>query len=85
LLHCLRLVQSQSETLALVFLDQMGYYRWPAAATDWTAVAPAPPPVAQRTGADGQGANNQQWRLAGALNACTGQVDYKSPIRTATL
>ena len=30
--------------VALVFLDEMGYARWPEPARDWTGRAPAPPP-----------------------------------------
>lgn len=55
----------------LLFLDEMGFCRWPTPAPDWTERAPAPEPVAERAGE-----NNQQWRLIGALNARTGAVDY---------
>ena len=71
LLACLREAAQHPDTVALVFLDEMGYYRWPDAAPDWAPTAPAPRPVAQRGGP-----NNKQWRVVGALNALTGQVDY---------
>jgi len=34
--------------IALVFLDEMGYARWPEPACDWTGRAPASPPLADR-------------------------------------
>lgn len=71
LLACLRAVAQHPDTTALVFLDEMGYYRWPEAAPDWAPAAPAPCPVAERGGP-----NNKQWRVVGALNALTGRVDY---------
>jgi hypothetical protein len=71
LLACLRQAAEQPENVALVFLDEMGYYRWPDAAADWAPKVPAPCPVAQRGGP-----NNKQWRVVGALNALTGRVDY---------
>jgi transposase len=71
LLACLRQTARHPRAAALVFLDEMGYCRWPEAAPDWAPQAPVPPPVA----AHGQ-ATNQQWRIIGALNALTGRVDY---------
>ena len=53
----------------MVFLDQMGYGRWPDAAATWTQEAPAPRRVAERLGS-----NERKWRLIGALNARSGQV-----------
>lgn len=49
-----------------LFLDQMGYYRWPSASPDWMADADGLP-RAEHDGHD----NNQQWRVIDALNACT--------------
>jgi hypothetical protein len=43
LLACLRTTAQQPKTQVLVFLDEMGYYRWPAAADTWALAAPAPP------------------------------------------
>jgi transposase len=57
--------------IEVVFLDEMDYGRWPEAAADWVAQAPAPAPVAGR-----KGNNERKWRLIGALNALTGQVTY---------
>lgn len=50
----------------------MGFRRWPEPGRDWGPIAPAAPPLADR-----QGAPNGLWRLVGALNAVTGQVDYQ--------
>lgn len=66
---CLGQAAQHPKEVVLVFLDEMGYYRWPAPAADWTGQELTP--VAQRGGP-----NNQQWRLIGTRNACTGQVDY---------
>ena len=71
LLACLREAARQPREVALVFLDEMGFYRWPDPAPDWVEAAPAPPPLAAHGAA-----TNQQWRIAGALNALTGRVDY---------
>jgi len=54
-------------SVVAIFLDEMGFSRWPDPAPDWDAV----PPVADR-----RGANNGVWRLIGGLNALTGQVHY---------
>jgi len=54
-----------------LFLDEMGHRRWPEAARDWMAAAPEPVRQAERAGPD-----DQQWRVAGALNAQSGRVDY---------
>jgi hypothetical protein len=53
-------------TSVALFLDEFGYYRWPAPARDWGLQARQ----ASRAG------NNQQWRTVGVLNALTGQVNY---------
>lgn len=66
---CLREAAQQPEEVVLLFLDEMGYTRWPDPALDWGPSAPHPAPVAQRAGG-----NNRQWRIVGALNALTGQV-----------
>ena len=58
-----------SEEIEVVFVDQMGYGRWPEAAAEWTQEAPAPRRVAERFGS-----NERKWRLMGALNAHSGQV-----------
>jgi hypothetical protein len=71
ILQCLREAVQRPGEVVVVFLDEMGYYRWPDAAADWAPAAPAPPPDARRGGP-----NNKQWRIIGALNALTGQLDY---------
>jgi hypothetical protein len=54
-------------SVVAVFLDQMGFTRWPDPAPDWGAEAPV---------ADRRGAKQGQWRLMGTLNPFTGQVTY---------
>jgi transposase len=71
LLACLRATAADPQRQAFVFLDEMGFYRWPTPAADWSPAAPAPSPLACSGGG-----NNRQWRLIGALNALNGQVDY---------
>ena len=72
LLACLREAALHPDEIILVFLDEMGHYRWPEPAADWGPAAPAPVPVAERAGP-----TNKQWRIIGALNALTGQVTYR--------
>jgi transposase len=67
----LKQAASDPQHVVAVFLDEMGYYRWPSASHDWLADAEGFP-RAEHRGHD----NNQQWRVIGALNACTGQVSY---------
>jgi transposase len=55
------------DSVACVFLDEMGFSRWPEPGLDWGA-RPAM--------ADRKGANNGLWRLIGGLNPLTGQVNY---------
>ena len=50
-----------------IFLDEMGYARWPDPGPDYGGPAPL---------ADRRGANNGLWRLIGGLNARTGRLDY---------
>lgn len=69
LLHVLQAAGADSSQVVL-FLDEMGFYRWPEAGRDW--VPDQPIPTLTRTCAD----NNRQWRILGVLNACTGQVNY---------
>jgi len=70
-LDCLQQTAAQPKRIAFLFLDQMGFYRWPEPALTWAPAAPVSAPVA-RSG----GGNNHQWRLIGTLNAINGQVDY---------
>ncbi len=69
-LRCLRAAAHTPTEDVVLFLDEMGYYRWPKATPDWGPAAPAAPPAALCQG------TNTQWRVVGALNAVTGQVDY---------
>jgi transposase len=71
LLECLRDAAAHPGEVELVFLDEMGYYRWPTEGRTWAESAPAPAPRADR-----EGPNNKQWRVIGALNAVSGRVDY---------
>jgi transposase len=71
LLACLRDAAAHPGEVVLVFLDEMGYYRWPAEGPAWAEAAPNPAPLADR-----DGPNNKQWRVIGALNALTGRLDY---------
>ena len=71
LLSCLRDAAAHPSEVVLLFLDEMGYYRWPVGGRSWAAAAPEPLPLADRAGP-----NNKQWRLIGALNALSGRVDY---------
>ena len=71
LYRCLGEAAASAGRVVLVFLDEMGYARWPDPAPDWAASAPAPPPAADRAGGP-----NRLWRVIGALNAVTGRVDF---------
>ena len=55
------------DTVVAVFLDQMGFARWPDPAPDWAGITPV---------ADRKGSKQGLWRTMGALNALTGQVTY---------
>jgi len=67
---CLKQVAKDPQRFALLFLDEMGYYRWPSPARDWLASATGYPL------AEHGDCNNQQWRVIGALNAYTGRISY---------
>ena len=71
IMQCLREAVATPEQVVVVFLDEMGYHRWPDAAPAWAPEAPGPRPCTQAAGG-----NNQQWRIIGALNALTGRLDY---------
>lgn len=72
LLACLREGAAAPDQVVALFLDEMGYTRWPDPAPDWGPVGPAPRPLAERAGS-----KQQLWRVIGALNALTGQVDAR--------
>ena len=69
LLACLPEAAATPDEVVALFLDEVGYPRWPAPAPDWGPLAPAP-----RPGADRAGSKQQLWRVIGALNALPGQV-----------
>ena len=58
--QCLRETAEHPDKAVVLFMDEMGYYRWPSPAADWTLDTDTP--VAQRAGA-----NNQQWRIVEGL------------------
>lgn len=72
LLKCLQTVAQDPERMALVFLDEMGYHRWPEPSPAWMLQAPVPAIETERSETA-----QQQWRIIGAVNALTGQVDYR--------
>ena len=65
--QCLQEAATNPHGCILLFLDEMGYYRWPEPAKDWAEKAPV---------TDRKESKQQQWRLIGVLNALTGQVNY---------
>jgi transposase len=69
--QCLAKAAAHPDEVVMVFLDEMGYYRWPVPTRHWGPAAPAPAAVAKR-----DGPNNKQWRVIGALNALSGRLDY---------
>lgn len=71
LLAYLRQTAQAPERTVFLFMDQMGYYRWPDPGAVWGAAAPAQAPQAER-----HQSKQAQWRLIGVLNALTGQVNY---------
>lgn len=71
MLTCLQEAAQAPDAVVVLFLDEMGYFRWPEAGPDWAEMAPAKAPEAGKAGP-----SNRQQRIIGALNAWTGQVDY---------
>jgi len=69
--RCLHEAAGNPKETTLLFLDEMGYTRWPDPAPTWAAAPPADPPQADR-----QRSNNGLWRVIGGLNAWTGKVTY---------
>ena len=66
---CMQETADHPDTMVLLFMDEMGFYRWPDPAVDWALDTETP--MAFRGGE-----NNRPWRIIGVLNAITGQVDY---------
>jgi len=52
-----------------LFVDEMGFFRWPEPSRDWCEKAPGPIPLADR-----KRSPHGQWRLIAALHAMSGQV-----------
>jgi hypothetical protein len=69
--QCLRAIAAAPECLVLVYMDEMGYTRWPSPAATWAAAGRPSVPVAGRAST-----NNQQWHIIGGVNAWSGQVTY---------
>jgi hypothetical protein len=69
--RCVREAVRWPQEVVVLFLDEMGSYRWPEVAPDWQVVAPGAARQVHKAGP-----TNRQQRLSGALNALTGQVDY---------
>jgi DDE superfamily endonuclease len=69
LLTILRQVAHAPSRFVALFVDEMGFFRWPDPAPDW---GPAPPALAPL--ADRKHAPQGQWRLIGALEGRTGRV-----------
>lgn len=70
LLACLQEAARYPDQVLVLFMDEMGFFRWPDPAPNWMEQAPVPAPVVPC--AD----NNRQWRIIGILNALSGQVNY---------
>lgn len=64
---CLWEARRYPRSVVAVFLDEMGYSRWPDPGPDWGATQPV---------ADRLESKNGLWRVIGSLNALTGQVNY---------
>jgi hypothetical protein len=70
LVACLQQAARHPDPVLVLFMDEMGFFRWPDPAPNWMDQAPLPPsgvPCAD---------NNRQWRIIGMLNAWSGQVNY---------
>lgn len=70
-LACLRQTALAPQRTVCLFLDEMGYGRWPDPGPKWCEAAPVAAPQTDR-----QQTKQAQWRLIGVLNALTGQVNY---------
>jgi len=71
LLGVLREAAARPDTVAALFLDEMGLHRWPEPCRDWAPGAPEPQPVAEHGDE-----TNRQWRIGGALDAVSGRVHH---------
>jgi transposase len=68
LLTLLQTMATDPEHIVVLFLDEMGYQRWPQPAPSFAPQAPTPPPTTQP---DGKEAKH---RIAGMLDAYSGRV-----------
>src|SRR5713101_4725812 len=66
--ECLKQAVLDPRQVVALFLDEMGYYRWPNPSRDWRAATHGSPLSAHGD------CSNQQWRVIGALNARTGRL-----------
>jgi hypothetical protein len=64
---CLRHAARAPEEAVVLFLDEMGFYRWPEVGSDWSDMIPV---------ADRQETKQQKWRLIGAMDATTGEIEH---------
>src|SRR5689334_19910601 len=71
LIECMGEAATMPDRVALVFLAEMGYTRWPEPGPEWTGTAPAPRPRTDRADSP-----DRLRRIIGALNAVTGRVDF---------
>lgn len=65
--RCLHQTRGRSKEVRCVFLDEMGFYRWPEPARTLAAE----PPLADRMGSP-----DAAWRVIAAMDALTGRVIY---------
>jgi hypothetical protein len=70
LLEILAEVAGASGASVVVFLDEMGFLRWPQPGRTWALAAPADPPKTQPAGKEAKS------RIGGMLDAMTGRVLY---------
>jgi transposase len=70
LLWALHEVSSHPKERVGLLLDEISYTRWPQPSFNWCKQAPAPRPLADR-----KKSKYQRYRVVGALNAISGQVD----------
>lgn len=70
--RCVREAARWPQEVVVLFLDEMGYYRWPTGACDWMLAGLGVAAFSLHKA----GPTNRQQRLIGALNALTGQLEY---------
>lgn len=70
---CLAHAAREPERVVALFLDEMSYRRWPDPGADWGPGAPADRPQTEHGGV-----KDRNWRIVGAVNACTGRTHHRS-------